>query len=114
MRFVTALAFVEADHYVELAPTADACGWDAVTVSDHVVFPERLESPYPYVADGKPYWPSSTPWPDPWVAIGALAAVTTRLRFMTNVYVLPARNPFVVAKAVGTAAVLSNNRARMR
>ena len=39
-----------------------------------------------------------------------MAAVTERLRFFTNVYVLPMRNPFVVAKTVGTAAVLSGNR----
>ena len=39
-----------------------------------------------------------------------MAAVTTRLRFMTNVYVAPARNPFLVAKQVSTAAVLSDNR----
>jgi probable F420-dependent oxidoreductase len=47
---------------------------------------------------------------DPWVAIGAMAAVTQRLRFFTGVYVLPMRNPLVVAKAVATAAVLSGNR----
>jgi probable F420-dependent oxidoreductase len=41
---------------------------------------------------------------------GALAAATERIRFATHVYVLPARNPFVVAKAVGTAACLSGNR----
>jgi len=29
---------------------------------------------------------------------------------VTGVYVLPMRNPFVVAKAVGTAAVISENR----
>jgi probable F420-dependent oxidoreductase len=51
-----------------------------------------------------------TPWLDPWVAIGAMAAATERLRFFTNVYVLPLRNPFVVAKAVATAAVMSGNR----
>jgi probable F420-dependent oxidoreductase len=42
--------------------------------------------------------------------IAAMAAVTSRLRFLTNVYVLPLRNPFVVAKAVGTAAVVSGDR----
>jgi probable F420-dependent oxidoreductase len=41
---------------------------------------------------------------------GALAAVTQRIIFSTHVYVLPARNPFVVAKAVGTAAHLSGGR----
>ncbi|MFM7069393.1 MAG: TIGR03619 family F420-dependent LLM class oxidoreductase, partial [Actinomycetes bacterium] len=49
-------------------------------------------------------------WPDPWVAIASMAAVTTSLRFFTNVFILPLRNPFVVAKAVGTAAVMSGGR----
>ena len=39
-----------------------------------------------------------------------MAAVTRRVRFFTGIYVLPMRNPFNVAKAVGTAAVLSGDR----
>jgi probable F420-dependent oxidoreductase len=89
---------------------AEEVGFDSVAVSDHVVFPSHLESKYPYTPDGKPQFSPDESWPDVWVAIGAMAAVTTTLRFMTNVYVLPMRNPFVVAKAVGTAAYLSNDR----
>jgi probable F420-dependent oxidoreductase len=55
-------------------------------------------------------FPAETPWPDVWVTTGALAAVTERITFSTHVYVLPSRNPFVVAKAVGTAAYLSGGR----
>jgi probable F420-dependent oxidoreductase len=36
--------------------------------------------------------------------------MTERLRFLTTVYILPARTPVHVAKQVGTAAVLSGNR----
>src|SRR5262245_36563580 len=79
-------------------------------VSDHVVHPERIETPYPYTPDGQPRWQASAPWPDPWVAIGAMASLTRRVRFVTGVYVLPMRNPFLVAKAVGTAALLSQHR----
>jgi probable F420-dependent oxidoreductase len=79
-------------------------------VSDHVVHPEKIESPYPYTADGNPRWDAPAPWPDPWVAIGAMSAVTERLHFYTGIYVLPLRNPFVVAKAIGTAAVMSRDR----
>jgi probable F420-dependent oxidoreductase len=50
------------------------------------------------------------PFPDPWVTIGAMAAATTRLRFGTMVFILPLRHPLEVAKAVGTAAVLSGGR----
>ncbi len=110
MKFFAALTFSDPLHFVEVARTADVCGIDGVAISDHVLYPEHLTSPYPYTPDGLPGFEPSTPWPDPWVAIGAMAAVTTRLRFLTNVYVLPARNPFVVAKTVGTAAVLSQNR----
>lgn len=110
MRFVAALAFSAPEHFVDVARTADTCGWHAVAVSDHVLFPRAMASVYPYSPDGMPLWSASTPWPDPLIAIGAMSAVTTRLRFWTNVYVLPARNPFLVAKAVATAAVLSNNR----
>jgi len=44
------------------------------------------------------------------VAIGAMAAATQQLRFFTNIFVLPMRNPFLVAKAVGTASLLSGGR----
>ncbi len=110
MKFVTSVAFNDPRHLCELARTADASGWDGIIVSDHVVHPEKIGSPYPYTADGAPRWQAPAPWPDPWVAIGAMAAVTGCLRFYTGVYVLPLRNPLLVAKAVGTAAYLSGNR----
>lgn len=110
MRFGIATAFSPLQEYNELARAADESAWDYLAVSDHVVHPETLSTPYPYTDDGERRWPAFTPWPDPWVAIGAMAAVTERIRFVNNIFVLPIRNPFSVAKAVGTAAVLSNNR----
>jgi probable F420-dependent oxidoreductase len=110
MKFVCSLAFGDLTHYCELARTAEACGWDAIAVSDHLVHPEKIATPYPYTEDGSPRWAPTAPWPDPWVAIGAMAAVTRRIGFVTGVFVLPLRNPFAVAKAVGTAAVLSGGR----
>jgi probable F420-dependent oxidoreductase len=110
MKFVTSLAFSPLDHYIDIARAAEAAGFDAIALSDHVVHPEKIESPYPYTENREPRWEPFTPWADPWVAIAAMAAVTTRLRFFTSVYVLPMRNPFHVAKIVGTAAVLSRDR----
>lgn len=110
MKFVASLAFGEPNEFCELAVAADAAGWDSVVVSDHLVYPEKIQSPYPYTKDGSTRWNADAPWPDPWVAIAAMAAVTRRLRFLTGVYVLPLRDPFSVAKAVGTAAVMSNDR----
>ncbi len=110
MKFTIAASFSDPGHLSPLAVAADASGWTAMSFSDHVVHPEHLDTPYPYTEDGSRRWEAFTDWPDPWVVIGALSAVTTRLRFNTNVFVLPMRNPFLAAKAVSTAAVLSNNR----
>ena len=74
MKFVTSLAFQDPLHATEVARTADACGWDGLIVSDHVVHPEKIESPYPYTKDAAPRWEAPAPWPDPWVTIGAMAA----------------------------------------
>src|SRR5689334_2706744 len=110
MKFCFAMSFSPLEEYLPLAKAADECGWHAVTCSDHVVNPKEISSPYPYTADGTRRWEPFTPWPDCWVAIGAMAGATEQLHFFTNVYVLPMRPPFVIAKEVATAAVMSNNR----
>ncbi len=110
MKFVLSTSFSSVSHLTALAPVADQTGWEAMSFSDHVVHPQEIATPYPYTDDGSRRWPAFTDWPDPWVVIGALAAITTRLRFTNNIFVLPMRNPFLVAKAISTAAVISNNR----
>ena len=110
MQFCFSATFSDPDELVALARAGDAHGWDTLTVSDHLVNPVATRSSYPYTRDGSRRWEMGTPWPDPWVTIGHLSAVTTRLRFLTTVYILPARTPVHVAKQVGTAAVLSGNR----
>ena len=110
MKFSIPVAFMNPLELPAIARAAEDAGIDSLAISDHVVHPAEISSKYPYTADGGRHWNAETPWPDPWVTIGALAAITTRLRFFTNVYILPARNPFIVAKAVATAAVLSRDR----
>jgi probable F420-dependent oxidoreductase len=110
VRFSISTAFQPVAHLPALAQAADELGYHSMAMPDHIVDLEELETPYPYTADGARRWDFSAEWPDPWVLIGSLAAVTTRLRFFTSVYVPSLRNPFQVAKSVGTAAVLSHNR----
>ena len=64
----------------------------------------------PGLAERKPPWAPETAWPDCWVQIGAMAAVTERLRFSNAVYVAPARPLLEVAKQVATASVISEGR----
>ncbi len=110
MQFWAAVAWVDPSQLLDVARACDEHGYHGILVSDHVFYPQKLTSAYPYSPTGAPLWPSSAPWPDPWVLIGAMAAVTERLRFSTNIYIAPARHPMVIAKAVATAAVLSHDR----
>ena len=110
MDFCFSAAFSSADELVSLAEAGDEHGWSTMTVTDHLINPVATRSTYPYTKDGSRRWEMGTHWPDPWITIAHLSAVTTRLRFLTTVYILPARTPVHVAKQVGTAAVLSGNR----
>ena len=110
MKFWASMAFSPPEHYLPLARAADEAGVQGIVMSDHIFYPRDLATPYPYSQDGTPIWSPETAWPDVWVTIGAMAAVTERLQFATSVYIAPARDLFTVAKQVGTAAVLSGNR----
>lgn len=113
MRFCQSLMYAHPDQWVELARHAESVGFDELALHDHVFYPEKLTSSYPYTPSGQPPFEASTTWPDVWVMAGAMAAVTQRIEFVTSIYVLPARNPFVAAQAVGTAAYVSGNRVRL-
>ena len=113
MDFAIVGAFLPTDELVPIARAADELGYAGFAIADHVVDLESLETPYPYEADGSRRWDPDTEWPDPWVLVGALSAVTTRLSFFTSIYVPALRSPYQVAKSVGTAAVLSGGRVRL-
>jgi probable F420-dependent oxidoreductase len=110
MQFWHALPFMQPTDAIALAETSDATGYGGITIPDHLFYPRKLSSPYPYSEDGRPGFNEDTPWPDPWVLIAAMAARTQSIRFTTNVYIAPARDLFTVAKSVSTAAVLSSGR----
>jgi probable F420-dependent oxidoreductase len=111
MEFWLSAAFCDVGELTGLARAAERLGYDTLAVSDHI-FHADYESAYPYSRTGRPPYGPDTEWPDVWVAIATMAAVTTRLNLATNVYVAPARDLFTVAKAVATAAALSGDRVR--
>jgi len=100
----------EQDQLLALARIAEEAGFHGITVADHLLMPTRIESRYPYTEDGAMWWPADTPWPDPWVTLAAMGAVTTRLRLASNICLAALRDPVSLAKSVSTAAVLTQGR----
>ena len=103
---------MEPEDLAEVARRADEMGYDTVFIWEHLVYPKVIRSRYPYSPTGTaPFADDRTL--DPWVVMGHIAAVTSRIRLGTNVYILPLRNPFVTARAVLTVDILSKGRAIM-
>ena len=110
MRFGFHLFMVDPAEFLDIAHTADACGWDSIQVADAPFFPEVVSVPYPYTPDGKRFWPLDLPVLDPWVAITAMATVTKRIRFLPSVLRLAIRQPLLEAKSLCSVAAISNDR----
>jgi probable F420-dependent oxidoreductase len=110
MQFWSGTAFMKTSEILPVARMLDEAGYDGVVSSDHMIYPRELSSPYPDSPTGKPGWAPETAWPDSWVTISAMAAVTSRLRFSNAVYIAPARPLVEVAKQVASASVLSEGR----
>lgn len=110
MRFCYTDAMIDPAFYVPLATAAEEAGYDSFMVPDSLCFPERATTSYPYNADGTRDFLEDKPFIEPFLLIAHLAAVTTRLRFVTSVVKLPIRNPVHVAKQATSLAVLTGNR----
>lgn len=93
-----------------MAAELEDAGFESLWVSDHVVMTERIESRYPFAADGKVTWASDTPYLDAMVALAAIAAATERAVIGTAVLVLPQRHPVVLAKQAASVDVISGGR----
>jgi len=78
---------------------AEAAGFDAVTIQDHVIMPVK-----PGVE------PVTTEFPDPLVLTAYLATLSERLRFIFSVLVVPYRAPIQLAKQLATLDAVSGGR----
>ena len=94
-----------------LARKADELGYESLWSSDHLMPLTTISATYPYSDNNLPPFTPDWPWMDPWVVMSSLASITSRIKFGTNVYILPLRHPFVTARSVATLDTLSNGRA---
>lgn len=108
MRFSLAISMCDPSHYVPLARSAEAAGWDSVCVPDGGPWTEQTSAAY--VTGGKRWWGPETPFLEPFVVVPAMAAVTERIRFHTNVYKLVTRSPLHAARTIASTWALAPGR----
>ncbi len=108
MKFGIDLARCHPSLWLELAQVSDELGFESLWVAEHVIFPEKIRgSP---AESGHVDVDPSLPLFDPFVILAALGAKTEVIRLGTNVFNIGLRHPFVSARAVATADILSNGR----
>lgn len=110
MQYGLSIAFSDPSEYGLLAKAAEDAGFSWVTLADHLVYPQTMSVPYPYTPDGKPRFSTEAEFPEPWTAVTAMAQHTRTIGFYTNVYVLPVRNVFHVAKQLATCSAFTGGR----
>lgn len=91
---------------VELAVAAEAAGFESFWVPEHTHIPVS-ETRFPGGQEVGEMYKRSL---DPFVALGAVAAVTSTIRIGTGICLLIERDPIVTAKEVATVDLLSDGR----
>jgi probable F420-dependent oxidoreductase len=91
----------------DLARAAEERGFESLWLPEHTHIPASRKTPYPAgVPLPKEYWHTY----DPFGALCAAAAVTTRLKLGTGICLVPERDTIVTAKEVATLDRLSGGR----
>jgi probable F420-dependent oxidoreductase len=93
---------------VTLAQELEARGFDSYWAPEHTVVPKHPSIAFPMTGGEIPdvYHQMA----DPFVVLGMMAAVTSRLRVATGVCLVPERTPLTLAKTVSTLDAFSGGR----
>ena len=110
MKFGTFITSVKPERIATHVRTAEDLGFESVWIGEHLILPVTSKSKYPYSPDGRFPAPPDVPFHDPMLALTYAAALTTRIRLATGIFVVPLRNAITTAKAVASLDVLSGGR----
>ncbi|MEJ3747294.1 LLM class F420-dependent oxidoreductase [Actinomycetes bacterium KLBMP 9797] len=97
---------VDPDRMIDYARHAEACGFEALYVPEHIVL-------YPGAMLGTMEMPTTLPIADPLECLCFIAAATDRILLGTGVLLLPYHHPVVLAKRLATIDALSRGRMRL-
>ena len=87
-----------AEWLVDIALAADSIGFDGISLMDHLIQIPQVDRAW-------------EPIPEPWVTLGLLAGLDTKLRLGTLVSPVTFRAPGIIAKMAATLDALSGGRA---
>ena len=96
-----------------IAESAEALGYDVLTISDHIVVPRQIESKYPYSPDGGWSGGGDGMCFEQISLLNYVAGITRKARLLTSIMVIPHREPIFAAKALATADQLSGGRVEL-
>jgi probable F420-dependent oxidoreductase len=116
MKFGLAFASsIAIDHQasMEICRRAEAAGFESLWGGEHVILPSKIESSYPYTADGKIPAMPDTPIPDPLIWLAFAAAAAPSMRLGTCILIVPQRNPLILAKELATLDQLSGGKVEL-
>src|SRR5580698_9307132 len=92
---------------IELALAAEQRGFESLFFPEHTHIPASRKTPFPGGTElPKEYWHTH----DPFVALGAAAAVTKKLKLGTGVCLVIERDPITLAKEVASLDMISGGR----
>ncbi|MGC1412084.1 MAG: TIGR03619 family F420-dependent LLM class oxidoreductase [Acetobacteraceae bacterium] len=103
-------ALIEPDSLRRIITEGEALGFDYTTVSDHIMVPRNLESKYPYTDGGEFPAGTAAAWLEQLATTAYMAALTSKLRFVMSVMVVPHRPAALTAKTLATIDYLSKGR----
>jgi probable F420-dependent oxidoreductase len=108
--FIKPMPF-EREVLLHYAKEADRLGFESLWIPEHAAIPHGYKTHYPYSVDGKlPTNDEEMPFPDPFITLAFAAGVTNKIKFGTNIAILPQRHPLYAAKELATLDVLSKGR----
>jgi probable F420-dependent oxidoreductase len=110
MKFGTFITSVRPDKIATHVRRAEALDYESAWIGEHIIVPVVSASKYPYSPDGRFPAPLDVPFHDPMLALAYAAALTSKIRLATGIFVVPIRNAITTAKAVASLDVLSAGR----
>ncbi len=107
---------IRAAEFVALVQAAEEAGFATVWLGEHVVLPVdyRTEHPTSGTSTNESHRAKiidpATELLDPLIALGAAAAVTSRIKLATGIFILPLRHPLAVARMTLTLQGVASGR----